>query len=258
MAIFKHPKNTSTTHFSCHYISQVLASIIFIVLPFNSALSLATPITSVFINELHYDNLGSDTNEFIELVGLDQTDISGWSLVLYNGSTGRNYDSYTFSNFIFSDESDGFGFKSINFSSIQNGGAQADAVALADNNGNVIQFLSYEGFFTATSGVANGLLSEDIKAFESSSTPINHSLQLSGSGSNYSDFTWALAAPKTFSAANNQQFFIPANSSSNPQPSNSISVDEPKTGFLFLILLFLIAVKPYFKNKSHRKAHLFA
>ena len=41
----------------------------------------------VFVNELHYDNAGTDTGEFVELAGPAGTDLTGWSLVLYNGSS---------------------------------------------------------------------------------------------------------------------------------------------------------------------------
>ncbi|WP_146108788.1 lamin tail domain-containing protein [Chromatium okenii] len=35
----------------------------------------ATPI--VFINEIHYDNTGIDTNEFVEITGIEGTDLTG-------------------------------------------------------------------------------------------------------------------------------------------------------------------------------------
>jgi hypothetical protein len=41
---------------------------------------------AVFINEIHYDNSGGDSGEGIELSGEAGIDLSGWSLVLYNGS----------------------------------------------------------------------------------------------------------------------------------------------------------------------------
>ena len=42
---------------------------------------------TVFINEFHYDNIGADTGEFIEIAGTAGTDLTGWSLIRYNGST---------------------------------------------------------------------------------------------------------------------------------------------------------------------------
>jgi hypothetical protein len=43
---------------------------------------------TVFINEFHYDNTGGDTGEFIEIAGPAGTDLTGWSIVLYNGANG--------------------------------------------------------------------------------------------------------------------------------------------------------------------------
>src|SRR5262245_52167181 len=45
----------------------------------------------VFINEIHYDNVGTDTAEAIEIAGPAGTDLSGWTLVLYNGANGLVY-----------------------------------------------------------------------------------------------------------------------------------------------------------------------
>ena len=47
----------------------------------------------LWINEFHYDNTGSDQGEFIEIAGTANTDLTGYSLVLYNGSNGTVYDS---------------------------------------------------------------------------------------------------------------------------------------------------------------------
>jgi hypothetical protein len=49
--------------------------------------AVAVPILSPFINELHYDNAGSDIDEFIEIAGTAQS-LLGFSIVLYNGGTG--------------------------------------------------------------------------------------------------------------------------------------------------------------------------
>jgi Secretion system C-terminal sorting domain len=59
-------------------------------------------------------------------------------------------------------------------------------VVLVDNNGNVVQFISFGTTITATEGPADGLTSENI----GNQTLITHSLQLKGTGSSYPDFTW--------------------------------------------------------------------
>ena len=54
----------------------------------------ADPEAPVFINEIHYDNTSTDIGEAIEIAGPTGTDLSGWSLVLYNGSNGEPYTTY--------------------------------------------------------------------------------------------------------------------------------------------------------------------
>lgn len=159
---------------------------------------------AVFINEIHYDNSGADTGEAIEIAAPAGTDLSGWSLVLYNGSNGQNYATISLSGSV-PDQDNGYGTLSFSYSGIQNGAP--DGVALVDNSGNVVQFLSYEGTFTATNGPANGMTSTDIGVSESSATPAGYSLQLTGTGSTYNDFTWAAAQSETFGAVNTGQTF---------------------------------------------------
>jgi endonuclease I/methionine-rich copper-binding protein CopC len=69
----------------------------------------------------------------------------------------------------------------------------------------VVQFLSYEGTFAATNGPASGLTSTLIPQSESESTAVGHSLRLTGSGSSYSQFSWAAAAASSFGACNSGQ-----------------------------------------------------
>ena len=58
------------------------------------------PTTTVFINELHYDNAGTDAGEAVEIAGPAGTDLTGWSLVLYNGANGAAYNTNTLSGVI--------------------------------------------------------------------------------------------------------------------------------------------------------------
>src|SRR5262249_37211206 len=73
--------------------------------------------------------------------------------------------------------------------------------------GTVIQFLSYEGTFTATNGPAAGMTSTDIGVSEPGSTPAGQSLQLTGTGTHYSDFTWHAEQAQTSGAVNGGQSF---------------------------------------------------
>ena len=71
----------------------------------------------------------------------------------------------------------------------------------------VIQFLSYEGTFTATNGPASGMLSTDIGVSENGSEAVGLSLQLMGTGTTYSDFTWNGPLANTSAAVNSGQTF---------------------------------------------------
>ena len=74
----------------------------------------------VFINEIHYDNSGADTGEGIEIAGPAGTDLSGWSIVLYNGSNGAEYNNIALSGTI-ADLQGGLGTVSFTIAGIQNG-----------------------------------------------------------------------------------------------------------------------------------------
>lgn len=161
--------------------------------------------TQVFINEIHYDNAGADTGELIEVAGPAGTDLTGWNLVLYNGSVGTAYDDRALPASI-PDLGNGFGAVGVFISGIQNG--SPDGVALVRGDGAVVQFLSYEGTFTAVDGLAAGETSTDIGVSESSSTAIGLSLQLTGNGSTYETFTWSGPATATAGAANQGQTFV--------------------------------------------------
>ena len=76
-----------------------------------------------------------------------------------------------------------------------------------DNGGTLIQFLSYEGSFTASGGPADGVTSTDIVVSEAGSTPDGESLQLTGSGTTYEDFTWSGPLTNTYNAINTGQSF---------------------------------------------------
>ena len=165
---------------------------------------------TIFINEIHYDNAGTDTNEAIEIAAPAGTSLNGWSLVLYNGNDKKVYNTTSLTGTISGSSGVGYLVKHFNTNGLQNGAP--DGVALVNASNTVVQFLSYEGTITAEDGPANGMTSQDIGVSETSSTPQNFSLQLTGTGSKYEDFTWAAQAQNTFGAINNNQTF---NSGSN-------------------------------------------
>ena len=65
------------------------------------------PEGSVFINELHYDMVGVDTDEYVEIAGPAGTDLSGWRLEFYNGNNDSLYDQISLSGVI-SDAGEGY------------------------------------------------------------------------------------------------------------------------------------------------------
>jgi hypothetical protein len=159
----------------------------------------------VFVNELHYDNDGDDTGEAIEVAGPAGTDLTGWSLVLYNGNNQLVYDTTPLSGTI-PDQQAGMGTVAVFYpmNGIQNGAP--DGIALVDDTSTVLQFLSYEGTFDANGGPADGMTSIDIGVSENWTTPIGDSLQLMGYGCVYADFTWTTGS-ETFDAINAAQTF---------------------------------------------------
>ncbi|MCA8972931.1 MAG: hypothetical protein KDC95_24315, partial [Planctomycetes bacterium] len=120
-----------------------------------------------WINEFHYDNAGGDTGERFEIAGPAGTDLSGWSVVGYNGSNQLAYQTVALAG-VLADQSGGFGTRSFAFSGMQNG--SPDGLALIDGFGAVVEFLSYEGTMIASGGAANGLTSTDMGVSETTST----------------------------------------------------------------------------------------
>lgn len=161
--------------------------------------------TPVFINEIHYDNAGSDSGEAVEIAGPAGTNLSGWKIVPYNGSGGASYTPLCNLNGSIPNQNNGFGSVSCAIAGLQNGAP--DGIALVDAGNAVVQFLSYEGTFTASNGPANGMASVDIGVLESGSGAAGQSLQLKGSGSHYQDFAWAAESAASFGNINAGQTF---------------------------------------------------
>ncbi|RXG27806.1 lamin tail domain-containing protein [Leeuwenhoekiella palythoae] len=157
---------------------------------------------NLWINEIHYDNLGGDVEERVEIAGSAGIDLTGYSIYHYNGSGGTIISTENILGIIV-EISSGIGVKNIDFTSLQNG---PDALALVDPSGNVIQFLSYEDEVIATEGPAAGMTSILLSISEEPAVTIGLSMQLTGAGNQYTDFTWTLA-PDTIDAINSGQTF---------------------------------------------------
>jgi hypothetical protein len=146
-------------------------------------------VTEPWINEFHYDNIGTDVNEFIEVAGPAGIDLSIYTLYVYDGFNGEFYNTFNLSGII-PDEDNGFGAGFVLTPNLQN---TTEGIALVKNGTEVIEFISYEGVVTATNGPANGMTSVDVGVAESNDvTPANGSLGRIGNGNKPGDFTWAV------------------------------------------------------------------
>jgi hypothetical protein len=188
-----------------------------------------------WINELHYDNSGTDVDEFVEVIApAGFAELAAVRLTLYNGGDGAPYGTgHLLSSFTRGKTSEGFTVYSKAISGQQNGAP--DGISL-DYHGEVLHFISYEGVFTATSGPASGMASGDIGIFEADTSPVGGSLGLSGSGSGPNDFVWSALEAATPGGFNVGQRVIP----------------EPRTAFL----LFAGAACLFVRKRSGRDGHL--
>ncbi len=200
---------------------------------------------SLYINEIHYDNSGTDQGEGVEVAGPAGTDLSCYSLLFYNGADSLEDPATTLSGTI-PDMGCGYGVVWFPISGIQNG--PSDAIGLHNTcNSDVVQFLSYEGTITAIDGPAAGMTSIDIGVSEVGSA-IGTSLQLLGTGVIYDDFTWSGPINATPDQMNSGQIFCQGDTTIafvtsamnieesagvltievsiiNPSPSSTFSVD---------------------------------
>lgn len=165
---------------------------------------------NAWINEIHYDNTGTDANEMVEVIieNAGSYALADFSVILYNGSGGGTYLTTALNTFTAGTVEGDFSFFYFVYPSngIQNGAP--DGVALVYQGAVVTgQFLSYEGVLTATNGPAAGLISNSIGVQEVGTEALGLSLQLSGAGASYGDYTWQGPATATPGQLNNGQSF---------------------------------------------------
>ena len=166
---------------------------------------------NAWINEIHYDNTGGDTNEGIEVAGRAGIDLSAYWVYPYDGDgTFETQKVKQLSGIVPKHQvsygtvwCDGF------LLGLENEQEGLALIHIAGSQTNVIQFLSYEGSssLTAADGPAKGFIAEDIDVKEPG--PIDTSLQLIGSGNAYADFTWTGPIQHTRGAINTGQTFVP-------------------------------------------------
>ena len=194
--------------------------------PVGQAVEQAAGQPVAWINEIHYDNAGADTGEAVEVAGPAGTDLTGWSVVLYNGNGGAAYGTLPLTGAL-PDQAGGLGTVPVPAPGLQNG--SPDGLALVDGTGAVVQFLSYEGTFTATDGPAAGRTSTDIGVAEDG-TATGTSLQLTGTGRGPADFTWT-SGPAGFGAVNAGQALGdpgPVDPPTDPCPADAVLTTVPQ------------------------------
>lgn len=157
----------------------------------------------VWLNELHYDNTGADQDEGVEIAGTAGGSLAGYMLYFYRDD-GTVYSQDVLSG-ILPNQQNGCGTLWFTQTGIQNG--PADGIALVDPDGTVLEFISIEGTLTATEGPANNLTSTDVLLTQNNSTPIGHSLQLTGSGTTRDAFAWSGPATQSPGTPNTNQSF---------------------------------------------------
>jgi hypothetical protein len=141
--------------------------------------------------------------------------MSNVALYLYNGNGGAVYSSFlSITPATCPGGVNGIGFISVTTTGIQNG---PDGIALYDGS-SVVDFISYEGSFTATNGVASGMQSVDVGVSESSGTSVGFSLQKGGTGCSAGDFSWQSPQSSTISSVNAGQTISCTGSPTAPTP----------------------------------------
>ncbi|CAN6231591.1 unnamed protein product [Urochloa humidicola] len=145
-----------------------------------------------WVNEFHYENIGKDENEFVELAVHTSSDAKDLMLALYNGANGRMYRSLNLADreaFTITEGTSGYLLYTVR-TPLQNG--PADGIALIycrdTRKAEVLEFLSYEGSLRAQDGPAMGVVSIDIMFKETDGSSNQDSLGLTGS--KIGEFAW--------------------------------------------------------------------
>ncbi|GET23334.1 hypothetical protein [Prolixibacter denitrificans] len=165
-------------------------------------ITLITPLDDLpnaWINEFHYSDDGDDHAQVeIVLENADNYSLEDFILIHYNGAGGTIIDEFNFADNASVSVQGAFSIILIDCGTLQKG---PDGLAISYQH-RIVQFISYEDSFIATEGDATGITSIEIAPQETTTTPPNFSIQLTGSGSYYEDFTWQDPAESSFGAVN--------------------------------------------------------
>jgi hypothetical protein len=148
----------------------------------------------VFINEIHYHNIGGELDEGVEVAGPAGVDLSHYTLTFYSINGVVDTDIGDNGNVplegIIDSEENGFGAVWFPIADLRYIGGMA---LWNELSGEVIEFISYRiGSFPAYEGVADGLYTDPIPnpIHETLTSPINFSIQRAGDGSCPGSLVW--------------------------------------------------------------------
>jgi endonuclease I len=132
----------------------------------------------VWINEFHYENIGADEDEFVEIGCSSAVDVSNYKIYIYgkDGTASSEDDKDKTKTLQGQCTPDTFVFQDYGTNNLANKGR---GIALVDASGKLLDFISYEGTVVGRDGPATGLSSTDVIVEQSnSSTRKDESIQL--------------------------------------------------------------------------------
>ncbi len=221
-----------------------------------------------WINEINYDPEGTDSGEFVEFAAPEGFDATGWRFQLINGTTGAVYAANQLVN-LTKTTSGGLDLYVVNRNAggLRNG---PDGVAVinpgpdgvhATADDSCEMLVSYEGVLTNAQGLCSGVTSVEITPNQEGEAPVGQSLQLTGTGSTYADFTW-VAAANTNGAVNDGQTYgatsvagpdttINFKFEANPSPNNSPSFSTENVVISGGLAEYSVAIPPQDANQDY-------
>lgn len=173
-----------------------------------------SPAATIFINEIDYDQPGTDTEEFVEIAGSAGANLNGHVLEFVNGAGNVVYKTIFLPNYTFPDFTNtGWGFYVIGRptivpppqddfganDSVQNGAP--DGIRLLDPAFNVLHYVSYEGAMPGATDVVPTSVQDN------NTTP--GSISKTGPTSGPQSGSWVFATPPTPGFLNGGQDLIP-------------------------------------------------
>jgi len=166
---------------------------------------------------LHVGSTGS--NDFIEGARSAGIDLSGWSIALYDATTGTPSSIIPLSGVV-SNQQNGYGVIAYSIPPATSQNDPPEGMALIDDRGQVVQFLSFGGAITAVSGPAAGMSSQDIGGSTSGTPASGHSAQLTSIGGSTGNSVWDMSSPATPGMLSSNQSFstLPPGEPAPPVP----------------------------------------